>query len=57
MQITKKKSFTRQEDGTCLGHDVYRLTKSYCDADGRERKEREKMRNLVTVRLGSLVQK
>ena len=38
MQITKKKSFTRQEDGTYLGHDVYRLTKSYRDADGRERK-------------------
>ena len=36
--IPKKKSFTRQEDGTYLGHDVYRLTKSYRDADGRERK-------------------
>ena len=38
MQITKKKSFTRQEDGTYTGHDVYRLTKSYRDSEGRERK-------------------
>ena len=38
MQITKKKSFTRQEDGTYLGHDVYRLTKSFRDSSGRERK-------------------
>ena len=38
MQITKKKSFTKQEDGTYTGHDVYRLTKSYRDSEGRERK-------------------
>ena len=36
MQITKKKSFIRQEDGTYLGHDVYRLTKSYRNSDGKE---------------------
>ena len=29
MLITKKKSFIKQEDGTYLGHDVYRLTKRY----------------------------
>ena len=38
MQITKKKSFVRQEDGTYLGHDVYRLTKSFRDSTGKERK-------------------
>ena len=38
MQITKKKSFTKREDGTYTGHDVYRLTKSYRDSEGRERK-------------------
>lgn len=38
MLITKKKSFIKQEDGTYLGHDVYRLTKSYRDSDGKERK-------------------
>ena len=38
MQITKKKSFVRQEDGTYLGHDAYRLTKSFRDSTGRERK-------------------
>lgn len=36
MQITKKKSFIRQEDGTYLGHDVYRLTKSFRNSDGKE---------------------
>ena len=39
MQITKKKIFTRQEDGTYLGYDAYRLTKSYRDPEGRERKQ------------------
>ena len=38
MQITTKKIFTKQEDGTYLGHDAYRLTKSYRDSDGKERK-------------------
>ena len=38
MQITTKKNFTKQEDGTYLGHDAYRLTKSYRDSDGKERK-------------------
>lgn len=38
MQITKKKNFTRQDDGTYLGHDVYRLTKSFRDSSGSERK-------------------
>lgn len=38
MQITKNKSFVRQEDGTYLGHDVYRLTKSFRDSTGKERK-------------------
>ena len=34
MQITTKKIFTKQDDGTYLGHDAYRLTKSYRDSDG-----------------------
>ena len=38
MQITTKKIFTKQDDGTYLGHDAYRLTKSYRDSDGKERK-------------------
>ena len=38
MQITTKKCFTKQEDGTYIGHTVYRLTKSYRDSDGQERK-------------------
>ena len=38
MQITKKKIFTKQEDGTYLGRDAYRLTKSYRDSGGKERK-------------------
>lgn len=38
MQITKKKSFVRQADGTYLGHDVYRLTKSFRDSTGKVRK-------------------
>lgn len=38
MQITKKKSFIKQADGSYLGHDVYRLTKSYRDSKGLERK-------------------
>ncbi len=38
MQITKKKSFIKQADGSYLGHDVYRLTKSYRDSKGQERK-------------------
>ena len=38
MQITTKKCFTKQEDGTYIGRTVYRLTKSYRDPDGRERK-------------------
>lgn len=38
MQITTKKIFTKQDDGTYLGYDAYRLTKSYRDSDGKERK-------------------
>jgi transposase len=38
MQITTKKCFTKQEDGTYIGRTVYRLTKSYRDSNGRERK-------------------
>ena len=38
MQITTKKIFTKQEDGTYLGHNAYRLTKSYRDSGGKERK-------------------
>ena len=38
MQITTKKIFTKQDDGTYLGHNAYRLTKSYRDSDGKERK-------------------
>ena len=38
MQITTKKCFTKQEDGTYIGRTVYRLTKSYRDSKGLERK-------------------
>ena len=38
MQITTKKCFTKQEDGTYMGRTVYRLTKSYRDSGGKERK-------------------
>ena len=38
MQITKKKIFAKQEDGKYLGYDAYRLTKSYRDSTGKERK-------------------
>lgn len=38
MQITTKKCFTKQGDGTYIGRTVYRLTKSYRDSSGKERK-------------------
>ena len=37
-RLNAPKIFTKQEDGTYLGHDAYRLTKSYRDSDGKERK-------------------
>ncbi len=39
MYISKAKKYQKNEDGTLVEYDYYRLTKSYRDAEGRVRKE------------------
>lgn len=37
MYISKAKKYRDQGDGTAIGYDYYRLTKSYTDKDGKTR--------------------